>query len=360
MKKFLTLIALLFSVPALGQVTFQFVPDIYGRNVDGLLNCRILNASGNRSATLTVSVNERKSGSIVTLTTTSFNLSPGLNSIPGTSLKSSNIQFYNNPVSVITRHDHNFPAGDYEYCFTLNFSGSGADLPVEQCFSYELIPFSELHLSEPYDRDTICEKRPLLSWQPLLPGISGSAYQLVISEIKSGQNAVEALNYNLPVLNQSMISSPILPYPSIARELEEGKSYAWQVTAYKDQTILNRSEVWTFRVGCRENKKPPVMAEDGYRDIEDLARGNYYVAVGTIKFVVLNAYNEQAFKYQIENLNNPGKKIKGMPKVKLLKGKNKILIDLANTDSFTDGNSYIMKLWLPDGTAKNLRFIYKD
>jgi hypothetical protein len=153
----------------------------------------------------------------------------------------------------------------------------------------------------------------------------------------------------------------VLPYPAIAKELEQGKTYAWQVTAYKEQTILNRSEIWTFKVQCKENKKKPlVIPDDGYRDIEDLVKGNYYVAVAYLKFALINPYQERPLKYEITSLNNPGKKIKGLPKITLLKGKNKIRIDLFNTDSFNDGNSYLLKLKLPDGTEKSLRFIYKD
>jgi hypothetical protein len=358
MKKLILVLPLFFTLHVFGQVTFQFIPELYGRSVDALLNCRIINLSGRKSGSLTLTVSERKHGAILTVRTAPFNLGPGVNALPLAAVRTSSVEFFVNQIAVLVKQDHYFPAGDYEYCFTMNFSG-GSDAPAEQCFIYNLVPFAELHLIEPYDRDTLCDKKPMLTWQPLIPTINGTSYQVVLSEIKKDQNAIEALEYNLPIVNQSYLTSPVLIYPPIARQLEDGKTYAWQVTAYKNQTILSRSEIWQFKVQCHE-KKPVVLNEDGYRDIEDLTRGNYYLAVGTIKFALTNPYKEGNFKYQIESLNNPGKKIRGLPRVRLTTGKNKILIDLANTDAFTDGSSYLMKLWLPNGDVKNLRFIYKD
>jgi hypothetical protein len=367
MKKLYGKISILFLIqslsfiPCFAQVTFQFIPELYGRNVNGLFNCRIINPTGRRTATLNITVSERRNGEILTMRTAPFAIAQGANTVPLAAVRNAAIQFSNNSVGVIIRHDHNFPVGDYEYCFTLDFTDSNNQALAEQCFNYELVPFAELNLIEPYDKDTICDKRPSLSWQPLLPGIPGASYQLVLSEIKPDQNAVEALNYNLPIINQLHIAATVLPYPAIDKELTEGKTYSWQVTAYKNQTILNRSEIWSFKVQCKDNKKKQdVLADDGYRDIDDLVKGNYYIANGYLKFAIINPYQQKPLKYQIEALNNPGKKIKGLPKVTLSNGKNKILMDLFNTDSFTDGGSYLLQLQLPDGTQKNLRFIYRE
>lgn len=358
MRKLIIILQIIFAIPAFAQVNVQFIPELNGRNVEGLLNLKLINSSGRKSGSLQLTVSERKSGTVLVIKTTAFTIDPGVNTLPLSAVRSSAIEFYNSPIGVIVRHGNNFPIGNYDYCFTMNYTGN--DVPSEECFNYNLVPFAELHLIEPFDKDTICDKKPSLSWQPLIPTVRGTSYQVVLSEIKSNQNAIEALNYNLPLINQSHLTSPVLIYPLIAKELEEGKTYAWQVTAYKDQTLLNRSETWQFKVQCTEKKTVKVIDDDGYRDIGDLTKGNYYIAIGMIKFALINPYGASNFKYEIETLNNPGKKIKGLPKIKIETGKNKIFINLANTDSFTDGYSYLMKLWLPDGSIKNLRFIYKD
>jgi len=180
---------------------------------------------------------------------------------------------------------------------------------------------------------------------------------LVLSEIKTGQNPTEALNYNLPVINQSHIIAPILPYPSIAPQLVKGKKYAWQVTAYKDQTVLNRSEIWEFTVDCQDSVKK--VADDGYRDIEDLSKGNYYIASRYLKFALVNPYQAQDLKYTILPLNSPDKKIRRLPKLKIISGLNQIKIDLSLTN-LKSGEYYVLNAWLPNGSTRSLRFIYLE
>jgi hypothetical protein len=356
-KQYITLLFLVAGLSAFGQATIQFIPELYGRNVEGLFKCSIINPNQGQSVSLSIVVKERNAGTVCIIKTQPFSIVQGANPLPFSAARSAALQFSGNSIGRLSSANHTFPEGDYEYCYTLTYLRSDI-LPVEQCFDYVLAPFAELHLTDPYDKDKICDKRPLLTWQPLLPGIPGSAYQLVLAEIKSGQNATEALNYNLAVINQSNIISPVLAYPSIARELEKGKTYAWQVTAYKDRTILNRSEVWSFTVDCQDSVKKVI--DDGYRDIEDLAKGNYYVAVGTVKFALVNPYQAQPLKYEISSISNPDKKIKRLPKLNLVTGDNKIVIGLTTNNTFIDGSYYIIKVWLPNGTLKSLRFLYVE
>jgi hypothetical protein len=356
-KRYTTILFLLFSLSVFGQASVQFVPELYGRNVDGLLRCTILNTGQRQTVYLSVTVTERKAGTICLLRTTPFTIVTGNNQVPLAVASHVAVQFSSGTTGRLTSANRTFPEGDYEYCYTLNYTSS--DLPpVERCYDYLLAPFAQLNLINPYNQDKICDQRPMLTWTPLLPGVPGAYYQLVLAEIKSGQNATEALNYNLPVINQSQLLSPVLPYPSIAPALEKGKTYAWQVTAYKNQTVLNRTDIWSFTVSCPDSVKK--IADDGYRDIEDLLRGNFYVAVGAVKFALINPYHAQNLRYEISAVNQVGKKIKHLPKLELLNGENKIVIDLSENSAFKDNNYYLLKVWLPNGAAKTLRFLYTE
>jgi hypothetical protein len=253
-----------------------------------------------------------------------------------------------------------FPEGEYEYCFQVYRSDKTgrAELLSEQCFDYLVEPLTPLFLIEPYLKEKICEKRPSFTWQPSLPAIPGSQYRVTVAEMHPGQPANEALVYNLPLINQSYILSSLLLYPPSAKELEEGKSYAWQVTVYKEGIILNRSEIWEFSIKC--NDTPAVDKEDGFRDIEDLAKGNYYIANGKIRFAVYNAYEETTLQYNMFCLNKPDQIFKHLPKVKLKRGNNNIVIDLTENKAFTDDYHYIITVRLPNNTEKKLRFLYKS
>ena len=358
MKLYISLFLLLFSASSFAQVSFLFVPEVYGRKPDGLFNCRIINPGVTQTAYLTISVTERNAGVICQIKTSEFTVLPGSNAVPVSAATSAQVRFSQNRLGQLTAASRSFPEGDYEYCFALNYLHSD-NPPQEQCFSYTLAPFAELNLIEPYNKDKICDKRPMLTWEPLIPGIPGSYYQLVLTEIKRGQSATEAINYNLPVFNQSNIISPLLPYPSVAAELENKKKYAWQVTAYKDGTILNRSEIWEFAVGCRDTVANDTLLY-GYRNIEDLSKGNYYTARGAIRFGLINPYQKGKLKYRVEALDKPGKAITGLPKILLENGNNTITIDISDNNHFINGKYYVLSLWLLDGSVKRLRFLYEE
>ncbi|GAB2700625.1 hypothetical protein GCM10027037_26860 [Mucilaginibacter koreensis] len=357
-KYSIVLMLLLVCFQSSAQVVFQFIPEISGRSVDGIFNCRINNLYTVQNASLNIVITERAAGTVCIIKTPAFQILPGNNPLPSSAVNAAAVQFTGNRIGQLTASSRLFPEGDYEYCFSLNFINSD-NPPLEQCFSYTLAPFADLHLIEPYNQDQICEKRPLFSWQPLIPGVAGAYYQLVLTEIKQGQNATEALNYNLPIINQRNIPSPILPYPSIVPQLEKDKQYAWQVTAYKDQTILNRSEVWSFTLKCTEQAKAQPLSDDGYREIDDLIKGNYYIAYGFIKFMIVNPYENQALKYNIQPLSGE-KTIQKLPKIKLRAGDNKVFIDLADQKGLHSGKYYLMNIWLPDGSKKVLRFLYEN
>jgi hypothetical protein len=357
LKRYLCFLFLLFTVPVFGQLSFQFIPEVYGRNIDGLFSCRIFDPGQKITAFLNITVTERKGGIVCIIKTPEFTIFPGMNSLPLSVARGSAIQFSSNKIGHITGLSRLFPEGDYDYCFEVNFVHSD-NPPSEQCFPYTLAPFSVMNLIDPYNLDKVCNKRPLFTWEPLLPGIAGSYYQLVLTEIKQGQTATEALNYNLPIINQSNIISPILPYPSIAADLVPKIKYAWQVTAYKDQTVLNRTEIWQFTVDCQDSVKK--IPDDGYRDIEDLLKGDFYIATGYIKFALVNPYQAQNLKYEILPISDIKKKVKQLPKIKLKNGANEIIIDLSRNATFVNGNYYIMNVWLPNGTQHSLRFLYEE
>ncbi|QXV63630.1 DUF928 domain-containing protein [Mucilaginibacter sp. 21P] len=340
------------------DVIFQFVPEVYGRNVSGLFNCKIAGAQNSFRASLTITVTERSAGVICIINTPEFTVYPGAGSIPVAAASGARIQFSSSQVGKITAASRAFPQGDYDYCFSLQVSGSD-NPPVEQCFEYVLAPFAEMNLLDPYNKDQICDKRPLLTWQPLIPAVPGATYQLVLTEIRSGQNATDALNYNLPLINQPGILSPVLPFPPIAQELENKKRYAWQVTAYKDMTILNRSEIWEFTIDCKDSvKKADTSAS--YRDISDMAGGNYYIADGRLNFSFINAYSAGPLQYKISSMARPDKKLKHLPKLSAISGINKVSIDLVEAGGFVDDEYYTLKVWLPDGVIRTMRFLYKE
>jgi len=361
MKILHLLILILCFHTASTQVLIQFIPELQGRTVDGLLTAKISSQlPEKRTVILMVAVSEKSVGKIVSINSGAFDMYPGNNSLPRAAFSAGRIQFANNGTATLLKQSAFLPEGEYEYCYQVVLSEKGmpGDVLGEQCFNYLVEPLTPLFLIEPYYKEKICDKRPTFTWQPSVPMIPGAMYRLTLSEVKPDQLLSEALNYNIPLINQANISSPILIYPASAKALEEGKKYTWQVTVYKDNQILNRSEVWEFTVQCNEPPKPDV--NDGYRDIEDLVKGNFYMAEGRIRFSFDNPYEAGKLHYSIACLNKPDLKMKRLPEVKLKRGTNNISIDLSENKSFIDGYHYIITIQLPNRSTQKLRFLYKS
>ncbi|PSL46029.1 hypothetical protein CLV51_1035 [Chitinophaga niastensis] len=363
MAKFRYLIIVLFlflGICAKAQVSFVFLPEVHGCTLDGLFQVR-LNAPASQKmlVNLNITVTAQKAGRVVTIKTRPFELMPGLNPVPVGLMAGATINFGNNKIAAICRQSGYFTEEEYDYCFELTAADNShaGDIIGEQCFNYYLQPFSPLLLVTPAEEDDICDKRPTFFWQPLLPAVPGLQYRLILTALKPGQAKAEALRYNLPLINQQFINMPMLFFPPAARELEEGRQYVWQVTAYRNEMILANSEMWTFKISCTDSVKKKVP--ESFRDIDDLVKGNFYVARGRILFAVHNIYDKTALEYTITCITAPDQVIKKLPSIKLERGNNHVTIDLEDNRSFTDGYYYQLTIKLPDGETKQLRFLYK-
>jgi hypothetical protein len=358
MRILLTGLFLCIFLPLHAQMTMAFMPEVQGRTLDGIYKVRIGNTGSRQNVSMTITVTESKSGIVVTLKTPSFELMPGVNNIPANAVYNAITVFGQNKLATVVSQSGFFPAGDYDYCFQL-FDGTthSSNLLAEQCFNYDLQPFSSLQLIQPYDEDKICDKRPTFSWQPLIPAVVGVRYRMQLVEIKEGQQRAEAIRMNIPLINQLQIPLPVLLYPSMNSELVEGKRYAWQVAAYRNDLLLVESEIWDFRVECEKDSS--TVPSEAFRNLEDLSKGNFYIARGKLLFAFNNTYEASTLEYTIQCLTKPEQQIKKLPKIKVFRGRNQVTIDLSDNRSFTDGYFYIMNVKLPDGEEKNLRFIYK-
>lgn len=355
------LTGLLLSVllPLRAQVTFSFMPEIQGRTVENIYKVRMGNPGARQTVNLVINVTEAKSGAVVVIRTAPFELMPGINTVPPGAVYNAAVSFGGSRIATVVSQSGFFPEGDYDYCFQL-FEGSGhsGGLLEEQCFSYNLQPFSSMQLIQPYDGDKICDKRPTLSWQPLIPAINGVMYRLLLVEVKEGQQRAEALRMNLAIINQRQIPLPMLIYPSLANQLQEGKKYAWQVSAYKNELLLAESEMWDFTVECE--KAPAEVQPDAYRSLDDLTKGNFYIARGQVLFAFNNTYAPTNLQYTIQCLTKPDQVFKKLPTVKVGRGLNQIKVELSEKNGLVDGYFYIMNVTLPSGETKQLRFIYKQ
>lgn len=352
----------LFFQMSMGQIAISFVPAVYGQSLEGLSYARIMStASVALFAKVAIRVTEAKYGMVITVKVPSFKLNPGMNYIDRSAFGTARFGFGRNSLGSTLNQTGRFLEGDYEYCYEVEIVDAKDPLmnPVyENCFTQELQPSTPLLLMNPVDGDVFCNKRPQFLWQPPMPLPSDARFRLVLTAVRDRQDIAEAVNFNPPLVNESNLFGNTLIYPPSSPDLVEGQQYAWQVIAYVGQTIIARSEVWTFRIQCNEPLEDSTV--NSYRELKPFTDGNFYVATQTLHFSLINPYGPGALNYRIDCLSDPSKQVNNLPALKMAAGLNKYDVNLSGNSSFESGKEYLIRVTLANKQNLSLRFIYKD
>src|ERR1700694_3568228 len=181
MKKIVCLlIACAWIFVAEAQISFQFLPEIYGKNVDGLSTFQIQNLFARKvpgRISITVIGNETRAG-VVTVLTPVILLEPGVSTLARTNFLRSSFVFGNNAVAAIASQTRSLPPGTYSFCFHFLPADKQTYDDYENCFEASVQPLVPINLLSPAHLDTICQKRPALAWQPPLPYSSSTQFRL--------------------------------------------------------------------------------------------------------------------------------------------------------------------------------------
>jgi hypothetical protein len=189
-----------------------------------------------------------------------------------------------------------------------------------------------------------------------MPYHSSMRFRLLLTEKRPGIPGIEMILKGRPLLLLDNISTTTINYPSQYPELQEGKTYVWQVAAYQQGVIISTSEVWEFTVQCKEAAKP--LPDESYRELKVLANSGYYIANRVVKFLFLNNYGVTRLNYSIYDMGK-GEIVKNQPDVKLHYGLNKINIDLTEME-LESGKQYVLKIIPFNESPVEIKFTYKD
>lgn len=351
------LMALAVSVSA--QVTMNFMPAINGQRLDGLYFVRLINSSGAAwPGSLKIVVHGNDGTEIVQITTPKFILQPGVNQVDKNAFSKSMVKFGPGYASTILQQTGKFPEGEVEYCFEFIGEPKGGDNNVFQsCFDHYIQPLTPLSLIYPAEGDEICITRPAFLWQPPLPSQPQTRFRVIVVESSPEQVAALSLSNNLPIVNQGGIPGNTILYPGASPDLQQGKQYAWQVIAYNGNTIVSKSEIWTFMIKCDTPKVTKIT--DSYRELKEVSENNHYIARGVLRFAYTNPYQEGNLNYSIVDLSNPSHKFSKMPRVKMQTGLNRIDLDLSSL-GLEEGHQYLLKVKRYEGRWLVLRFTYHE
>lgn len=288
--------------------------------------------------------------------------------VPLTSLPSGNtlfssvsanavLSFYENPVSNYLRNNDQLPEGKYRVCYeVVVLKGTGGDTKL--CLDFSISNGSPVLLINPADESNICDERPTFQWVNPSPFPAGAKVRFVLSEIKAGQTGTEAIYRNVPVVNLNDVgTATILPLPSFIEQLQENASYAWQVIIYDNNGVIQKSEVWTFKKSCGNEKA--IQTETAYPQLTKQEEVSIYIVKDVIRFSFVNSYGTEKLDYSIIDAQT-NKAIKYYPEVRIHTGVNNVSIDVDDCNGLKKGKFYIIKVTNVQSLPLQMKFRYDD
>jgi hypothetical protein len=121
------------------------------------------------------------------------------------------------------------PEGEYQSCLEVYETGSDRKLG-SKCIAVTVRPAGAPRLISPRDGSVVSTLYPQFVWTPSSPPVPGEIYEFKMVEVMSGQTKEEAMGANPPWFEKRAILTTSLTYPTGARTLVAGKTFAWKVT----------------------------------------------------------------------------------------------------------------------------------
>ncbi|MBN1200169.1 MAG: hypothetical protein JXA23_12510, partial [Bacteroidales bacterium] len=246
---------LLLSAGSFAQEVFirLNLPPIDQFTINDLFNVQVINNSGkDLQIFLKGTVAEATKGMLFDGRSAVFTLPAGFNGLPAFSLlEPVKINYTDKRTESYVLRTGTVPPGEYTICIKVIDAQTQEELG-EDCIQTELIAPMAPELIFPENESKVDEMYPLFTWSPPTP-VSIKviiAFVLKIVELLPHQTVAQALASNPAWFRQDRISGTSFQYPANARPFEQGKSYAWQVTAYTQdgEQIAAPSEPYSFSV----------------------------------------------------------------------------------------------------------------
>lgn len=299
-------------------------------------------------ASVRMMVQDAKTGvALMSASTGSFQLAKGMRSFSDRDLAPI-IYNYNN----LAFEKQYLPMGHYLLCYQVNDMKLG-ELKViaEECVPFSVEPLSPPLLHMPSDKTTLQEQNPNFTWMPPTPVMmfDNLTYDLILAEIYTGQQPVEAIQNNNPVYFKTGIRSNTEIYPSTYTKLDTGKVYAWMVVAKNDLDYAANSEVWTFRIS--NNKTTPISSGD-YFVLNSGLQSTHVLRNEMLRI----KYYSYAFPYKAAiTVLNQKKKVVARWDRQIQTGENYLEFPLNR--KFSKNETYSFELKGPDGKLYDLKFM---
>lgn len=270
-------------------LTMQLTP--YNITPESMLAASVMNSGSEVQVQMISQLYSSSNEPLLTVSSAPFILKSGLNGPFDGNRKATGTEYAGGSQAQYIRSTHVLPTGTFRICIRI-FSMQNQEIRDEYCDETVSDYNQFLYLVNPFDKDTIDNKTPVLVWthsEPFNVLAQGEYYRMVVSEIKDKQNAEEAVTVNVPVMAKNYLAVHSLQYPYDGKELKEGQRYAWQVQKITNGLVSNKTEAWEFVI-----RREPVEKDIKYVALRQTVSADYYKAVnGRVYFKFNEEYNSR-------------------------------------------------------------------
>jgi hypothetical protein len=360
---FVTLLLLEEAVVA--QVNVQSnIPPVGMIQKNQLWNMLVINSSKTTyDCRMELVLRDRSTGQdVMTAISGTFSLTPGTKQINATTLNP--IQYNYLVQGFDNRLQGLIPVGSYLACFALTSTTTKDVNLAEECIPFDAEPLSPPMLIFPSD-SSILENAPAqFSWTPPSPigMFDHLSYEIIITEIKPGQKAAEAIQENLPVYSDGYVIANSIGYPASANKIENDKWYAWQVVAKDDKNFAAKTETWVFTVA--QSRIAKIIKGTPFVKLKSDAPDMAIAPNGYLKIAYENRSNDSLVKVEISDMSGD-KKAGRQPSfsVPVKQGENLIEYNLKKIMAISEDKTFQATLTNSSGEKWSVLFrikIFKD
>lgn len=215
--------------------------------IEDLWKIKIINSTtSNKSVYMKGVITENSRGNVITATTKSFIIAPGINSMTAAQLGSIDVAYKNDKIKDVIRITGGLPSGNYQVCVSVYEDATNTFL-ASDCLGRMIENITPPMLIYPAHQSLVENRIPIFSWVPSTTNnFRNFSYTLKIVEIIPGQTAYDAFASNPLFYERGNIPVNVYQYPVSAREFNNKTSYAWKVEVADNNSIISTSEIYKF------------------------------------------------------------------------------------------------------------------
>jgi hypothetical protein len=324
---------------------------------DDLLSLMInSNYQGDIKANIEGYVSDEQSNKIFQFKTDFIAIHPGTNIVSASSVNITSQVYANINIQQVVTKTGSFAPGSYTFCVNLvKFEGA---IIGTACGEVNL-KISPPELISPYNTEHIPTELPQLMWHgpaPLTPDmLSMLHYELKIVEMYNDQPAYSAISDNPAIYFNNDVPHEFLTYQPGFHELEKGKTYVWQVSAFAGTFFLGKSEIWTFTVDTVRHNPRPKEVSGSYTILTPQFDGNFHVFKNVVRFKISDPYTYNPTTVRILNTKRENMIPAGL-KVDRSYATNLYSIDFTNYNQFKNNELYFIELETDRGEILTMGF----